>query len=252
MTATPDSNTIFEPPPADVDIWRFMDFTKFVACLEHGGLFFVRAHCLGDPFEGSYPEPHAAARRELFSGIPIAPEKLDGFLSDWSKALKWVRYWALINCWHINEHESAAMWKLYGGEKAIAIRSRYSLLRTCLDSSIDIGVVKYIDFASERIPEGHLLRPYWYKRKSFTHERELRAVCARWETQTKADEMLDTDHRPLDCGMWMNAKLDVLVTEVRVAPQSDSWVEELVRNVLARYGLDKPVVKSSLDEEPFF
>src|SRR5690554_6189085 len=41
----------------DCRIWRYMDFTKFVAMLENGGLWFSRADCFTDPFDSELPNP---------------------------------------------------------------------------------------------------------------------------------------------------------------------------------------------------
>jgi hypothetical protein len=34
-------------------LWRYMDFAKFVAMLEHRSIYFARADMLDDPFEGA-------------------------------------------------------------------------------------------------------------------------------------------------------------------------------------------------------
>jgi hypothetical protein len=45
---------------------------------------------------------------------------------------KWPRYSA-INCWHTNEHESAAMWKLcLKSDEEIAVQSTYEKVRDSL------------------------------------------------------------------------------------------------------------------------
>lgn len=52
-----------------------------------------------------------------------------------------------INCWHENEVESAAMWKLYGGiNDAIAIETDLVRLRTSLPTRIEIRKIDYIDY----------------------------------------------------------------------------------------------------------
>ena len=56
----------------------------------------------------------------------------------------------LINCWHLSEHESDVMWKLYSGnDKSIAIRSNLQRLIDSLkanDERVWIGQVEYEDF----------------------------------------------------------------------------------------------------------
>ena len=38
------------PDDLDTPLWRYMDFTKFVAMLKDESLFYCRADLLGDPF----------------------------------------------------------------------------------------------------------------------------------------------------------------------------------------------------------
>ena len=73
------------------------------------------------------------------------------------------------------------MWDIYlGGEpQGIAIRSTYRRLSESItdERKVYIGTVSYIDFNAEVIPDGNGFYPYVHKRKSFEHEREIRALC---------------------------------------------------------------------------
>jgi hypothetical protein len=83
-----------------------------------------------------------------------------------------------LNSWHINEYESAAMWKLYlESDEGIAIQSTLGRLNKSLKDTketIFIGKIKYIDYEKESIPESNQYYPFLYKRKSFEYEKELR------------------------------------------------------------------------------
>ncbi len=97
-----------------------------------------------------------------------------------------------VNCWHMNEHESAAMWKLYlKSDEGIAVQSTYNKLLNSMHDSNDfmllVGAVNYIDYNKEVIPFGNAFYPYIHKRKSFEHERELRAVITPSKILTKPD-----------------------------------------------------------------
>ena len=136
----------FEPPEdPEAKIWRYLDFTKYVDFLATSTLFFARADRLGDPFEGSWPK-QSINDRERFS---VHPERFPR-IANMAKGL--TRY-AAINCWHVGEHESAAMWKLYlKTNEGIAIQSRYRALYSVLDAAkkaVRIGMVRYIDYESE-------------------------------------------------------------------------------------------------------
>jgi hypothetical protein len=59
----------------------------------------------------------------------------------------------LVSCWHMNEHESAAMWKLYSSSnEAVCIQSTYRRLRCSLEESVMIGEINYINYEMQRIP----------------------------------------------------------------------------------------------------
>lgn len=51
------------PEDPDVNIWRYMDFTKFVSILDAGALWFTRADRFLDQFEGSSPKINILARK---------------------------------------------------------------------------------------------------------------------------------------------------------------------------------------------
>src|SRR4030066_2211573 len=128
---------VFLPPSETaIPIWRYMDFTKFVSMLENQGLFFSRADKLDDPFEGSYSLGNKNLRHEVYKEYKIS----ESAFKTLSQFRSWVRKWTMVNCWHINTYESAAMWKLYTkSNEAIAVKSTYQQLWDCLDSECFVG-----------------------------------------------------------------------------------------------------------------
>jgi hypothetical protein len=171
----------------------------------------------------------------------------------------------------MNDQESAAMWKLYAlTDQSIAIRSTYSRLKAALPVDVYLGVVKYIDYQTYAFPvlpppidssseAPTRTSPAWnslencvHKRKSFEHEHELRAVISPKGFPMTAGDQVDFDHEPSEPGEWVPVDLDALIAEIRVAPQADPWFEDLVRKVVCRYGLEKTVVRSSLEGDPLF
>ena len=188
-----------------------MDFTKFVSLLECKSLFFSRVDRLGDPFEGSLTNRIIEYVRagKTWSGGP------DGHL----KFRRALREWLCVNCWHMNEQESAAMWKVYTQTaESVAIVSSYRRLRDAIDASgaplpqIFIGQVSYVDYATVEIPVENMLWPYMHKRRSFAHERELRAIYATWPGDLEIDP--DKPRSP-PAGHRFSVDLDRLVESVR-------------------------------------
>jgi len=232
---------VFEKPEdVNVQIWRYMDFTKFVSLLDKSALFFSRVDRLDDPFEGSYSKANIPLR-------PIVYDTQENELKGLSELIQRARELFAVNCWHLNDYESAAMWKLYlksGG--GIAIRSTFNRLKNCLmDETPDvyIGEVKYIDYERDFMGEGNVLSPLMYKRESFEHERELRAVV---QVPSENGKALFSD------GLFISVDLDTLIDKIYLAPTSPKWLFELVESMTRKYGLDKEVIQSSLDDVPVY
>ncbi len=247
--AQKEIDPLFVSPENDeVKIWRYMDFTKFVSILENKGIFFPRADCLGDPFEGSFSSANQKLRPLIYKHSKLFSDE-----KRISEIIKELRSRVIISCWHVNEHESAGMWNLYARtEEAVCIQSTYKRLRGCLPENSKIGLVKYVNYRNEWIPESNILAPFIYKRKSFEHERELRAMINLSGLSESALDISNINGESPNGGVWISVDLNELIENVYVAPNAAEWFGELIRNVAKTYSLDKPVIKSSLDDEPIF
>lgn len=248
--------TFIQPESDGVRVWRYMDFTKLVSLIDSECLFFSRVDKLGDPFEGSWPRINVHARQDVPEDIPAEHRKTFGMtMKTLSRLTKqWPKY-AAVNCWHMNEHESAAMWKLYlKSNEGIAVQSSYKNLR---DSIIDNekvfwGIVKYIDYDNESIDAGNLLSALVHKRRSFEHEREVRALVMKPPIGDENDPVLYVDRETIAHGLKIKVDLPRLIENIYVAPSTPNWFADLVRALIHRYGHDFEVVHSRLDQEPLF
>lgn len=240
------THSVFELPDPATQIWRYLDFTKLVAILSTNALHFTRADQFTDRFEFTLPVPNTDAAKQQYEeaiheGLDHREAKSASKLARY-EFMKRKRQQIAVNCWHVNPHESAAMWALYDeGGKGVAIRSTVERLTDCFDDdpsrSIFVGLVKYIDFNSDSIPTRNTFYPIIYKRKSYSHEQELRAV---------KDDDLDST------GVKVSVDLEELIERVFVAPTSPQWLEELVRSVLAKYEVNAQVERSDLGADPIW
>jgi len=246
-----EEHEVFQPPAdRNVTIWRYLSLGKFVSLLETRSLYFARADRLGDPFEGAYSRANQEHRAEMY---PDLPEETRRTIADTlTQTLRRFRKQVAVNCWHMNEHESAALWKLYAnGNEAVGIRSTYSRLIESFGPdtpAVYVGVVNYIDYAGggQIMPEGNLFYPFLHKRKNFEHERELRAIVAKWRPQPG----LGADTETIEDGLSISVNLETLLAEVRVPPAAPPWFAEVIRSVMARFEVPCSVVQSQLDELP--
>lgn len=239
--------TLFMPPVnLDIPVWRYMDFTKFVSLLENGGLYLPRIIDLNDPFEGSFARGNEKLRPLVYRHVRNAFGLAAGDL------MKRLRTWVAASCWHINEQESAGMWKLYTKtNEAVCIQSTFRKLRDALGSTVRVGVVRYVDYDKDWIPESNPLAPFLYKRKSFEHEHEVRAVIPLGDLKELQKKPEQASHPPT--GIWQQVDLINLIEKVFVAPDAPVWFFELVKKVTERYEQGSiPVVQSSLSATPFY
>ena len=256
MTANTTHTSFPQPKNPDAKIWRYMNFTKLSAMYEQNGLFFSRADILGDPFEGAYTKANAddQLRSEVYAEdskkLKIPIEKMISAYKDFGVCRKWRRQWMMVSCWHMNEYESAAMWNLYTNtNESICIQSTYKKLTSVLPDKIYIGKVQYVDYSKEWIGERNLFTPYMHKRKSFEHEHEIRAIS----DQAPKDPLpMERDVTPPEFGVWYNIDLHELIEKIYIAPFSPAWFRDLVEKVTVRYGFEIEVIRSSLDDEPFY
>jgi len=252
-------------PPENVDmkLWRYMDFTKYVSLIKERALYFSSPRLLGDSFEGSYTQPNVANDLELAKAVyPDLTINSEEEMQNWIKNRESMRYHAYhgmrniiyVNCWHMNDYESAAMWSLYvSSGQGIAVQTTYRRLGESLvdtDSPTNVvmygGVVKYIDYDRDFISEENAFNALLCKRKSFEHEREFRAVGIYFPPNPEGTVMSFE-------GIPLTADLDTLIERVYVSPGSPDWIKELVESVTDKYGLTgKEVVTSSLDQRPMY
>lgn len=206
-------------------------------------MYFCRIDRLKDPFEGTLPAISARAaeaanaawyRPEGNFNMPL-PERI----------MEMTRNTVFVNCWHMNEAESAAMWQIYGTDSpSIAVQTSYRRLRDCFATypkRINIGVVQYIDFRSAFVNPYCVLDIALVKRRSFDHERELRVFVGSDGDPKQIELGLPTVE-----GVEVPVDLDQLIEVVYVSPTAPRWFGPLVEAMMRRYGCEKPIVCSDL------
>ena len=240
----------FDPPgDENVKIWRYMDFTKFMSLVMDRKLYFTPADLLGDPYEGSLPKLVAREKYDKSSDADLART----IHMNMRKAIS-------VNCWHMNDSESTAMWQLYAEmNKGIAIQSTYKRLRECLAPfpEVRLAVVKYIDYDAESFDYQDPWMPFIHKRQAFSHERELRAIALqseRIEAVRKQKYPFDSQ-RPIGdryIGDRYRVNLSDLIESIYVAPNIAPWIVYLTCKILEEKNIKSPIICSDLDKAPLF
>jgi len=240
-----EDHRFFLKPDPNSKVWRYMDFTKFVSLLEKREIWFTRADKLNDPFEGTLSKMSLY----LDGVVPEQSSEYDRLVNIVRDSQRKWRKWVVVNCWHLNEYEFAAMWSLYiKSDCGTAIQSTFNRLTRSFDAyndkSVYVGLVQYRDYDIEKIPVTFPFSAAMYKRRSFEHEKEVRAIIINKEKGVE----LDTE--PVFEGLSVPVDLDTLIERIYVAPQIGDWAYELVKSVASKYGINKPICHSSLDDVP--
>jgi len=254
---------IKKPDDLNAKIWRYIDFTKFLSLIMNESLFFCRTDKLNDPFEGYYTPKDLSLDRDRYrkafldSGfdgdvdglLDVIHKKSHDEIRSGEAHLWGAFFW--VNCWHMNETESVAMWKIYSGEnKGIAIESTFNRLCQSFNKNdpelVYIGMVEY-DFEASLTtgsPINHVLK----KRKCFKYEEEVRAVLMAPDTIIKNDKSAHVD--PYPDGLKIKVDLNKLIQKIHISPKAKPWFFDLVNDVINHYNIKTGVEKSNMWTPP--
>jgi len=230
-----------------------MDFTKFVSLLDSNALFFSRADRLSDAWEGAHTVENLRERPTVIGagGSETAAEMMNG-ASLFNRSL---RLHTFVSCWHLNNVESAAMWKLYvSHDEGIAVQTTVERLVGSFQGDdndmfeVYVGKVSYLDYEHETFPEGNAFEPFLHKRRSFEYEHELRAIIQ--PIYPGSDPLTDID--PFSDGLLVEVDLRMLIEHIYIAPTSEAWFAALVENTAKKYGLAVSVRHSDIIRDPVF
>jgi len=234
-----EDNRIKAPEDPDTKIWRYMDIEKFIYLAESKKLYFCNIHKLKatDPYEGTLLHSYVLTQAE--------PEVAKNFKIKMDSCGT-----QAVNCWHINNDQSMAMWKIYSKQGyAIAVQSTYSRLKKVLNESdlnIYLGKVEYIDHRKESQKEGEwredVITMCFYKDISYKYENEIRALI--WPTENHSDK------RTIDGSICADIDCSKLIETVYVGPGCHKSFESYVRWICREYKLDTNVVRSILLDSP--
>ena len=262
-------------------LWRYMSLDKLIDLLSTSELYFspLASFMKSDPFEGYLPSVAFEADASIFRSSIADNEAMLQQLEAHRKSLgfelsidernvlqgkidalkKTPRVYRAaiskaitVNCWHINEGESEAMWRLYGDNgKAIAVQTTLDALRESIqvcDSEyrVQIYPVKYLDFFDKSLTprdcviEGQ--RAPFFKRKSYEHEREVRAAIFHVSQSAGAVTKLES---------WKPAPLRIpiqlkdLIQAIYISPYAGEPFPASVTRVCDKFGFSTDVVKTS-------
>jgi hypothetical protein len=231
-------------PEDNVRLWRYMDLSRFLQLVRSKRLYFSRISELKetDEWEGFPSAAFSSTIRSKFEGMALDGDRV-------LHVVDVLKSWAVVSCWHQNEYESVAMWKLYtSGRDGVAIRTTVGLLKQSLGdyhSDVLIGAVKYVDHSSDDTSEDiYGLLPLFQKRRSYKHEQEVRAVIP----PTKPIPEL-TEAPPAD-GMPVPVNISLLIEGIVMSPDYPKWAQSALHCIVEKDGLELRLETSDLLKKP--
>ena len=235
-------------------IWRYMSIEKFLYLIMNRKLYMSQAAAFNDPYEGvvsdsiRYSEKAGKSEQEV--------EEIRDKYNKYQKEAKK----CYVSCWHINQNENVAMWKLYADEKSgVAIQSKIGNLIKSMnckkkkksDITMYLGKVKYMNFNYEQdhdyngdeFEQDHdyngdefeiseIVDVLFYKRFEFGGENELRLV-------KEYDSKIENN------GYEVDVNLEALIEKIYVSPTAPEYYRDIVEGLLKKYNYEFEVVQSS-------
>lgn len=226
-------------------LWRYMSLAKFVSMLSTREAWFSRVDCLDDIREAMLSPRTLDAEIEGMLANDEVRQKLadrpDGrllaTLTSGSSDMV-LRASTFVNCWYRSEIESVGMWRSYGRE-GVAIQSTWKRLSDSFPSNVFVGKIEYVDYDSTAI---NPYLPFLYKDKIYEGEREIRLMIRR-SPRENSILAINRDHPK---GIPVEADLSRMIKRVYVAPGSGRMLKAVVSDLLAKYGLERKEVFSSV------
>ncbi|MDO5768513.1 MAG: DUF2971 domain-containing protein [Psychrobacter sp.] len=282
-------------------LWRYMSLPKFISLIQNSNLFMYNLELMSkdDKFEGVLPAGNFIHRQ--WQAIDDVPENvltklkkniiyhetgdlrtcLEHYKEEQELRIRQTyahRRSYFINCWHMSEYESLAMWDIYSRkDEGIAIVSSESnFIEAFADLGKDIygGSVQYVNYDNFSIDVNNVFNSILYKRASYAYEQEYRLVLHDIEVTHKftpiniiefdangnsniihsrasegrtEKEIEEIDPKP---SMNINCDLTKLINEIYVSPSAPNWFLDIVINLVDTYNIDIPVKQSELNQDP--
>jgi hypothetical protein len=223
-------------------LWRYMDLQKYNSLLSEASLFFCALPYFEDKHEGCLTEKDFDQLIHLKNCQGNSPDEVR----------EWVtreRGRFFVNCWCLSDHESAALWKIYGGQgKSISIKACFKALKETLPSFVNAGPVIYINQETDlhyfRENIGIHKLALW-KRREFNYETEVRLLFHQIDLSSSFDSWKYARSTQSGNGFCVTAPAEDFIEEVIVCPDADDIFLEQVSNISRKYGISK-VTKSCL------
>lgn len=218
-----------------IKLWRYIPLESLVDILENKRLLLTPGIYFEDPWEGFFPLGQVKKQLKRLYG-----ESYDEKHNDFPCIMRecWRRSYQ-ISCWHSNNYESVAMWKIYAPQnRGVALLTTLELLKGEIRTSARIEKIKYVDSVTDEKPALNPANMFCFKLKSFAFEKEWRVL----KTGENLREDIEASTTTLSTSILKpvkNVAVSIwppeLIQKIVVSPLSNEMFREAVRAILKKY-----------------
>lgn len=210
------------PDDSRQQLWRYMPAQRLKDLLKNKKIFFCNLFSLPDGLEGRLTkrtwdravnwnmQTHHYTHKQAHEAVT----KYESFQKE-----------MYVNCWHMNNHESYLMWKVYSNEKGYAIKKTYERIKSAfIDSPCKVtgGKVSYVDIETAGTETGNIFHHVAKKDLPYKDEREFRLVY--WDVQQESAEIIKTTP-----GVFIPVDVKMLIESIIESPKISDIDPELER-----------------------
>jgi|WetSurMetagenome_2_1015567.scaffolds.fasta_scaffold04149_6 hypothetical protein len=245
-------------------LWRYINTEKLFSLLSKKRLFFCRADKFSDPFECSTPVREYEWRKGIWeSRLGNNYERIEEQMAKMGDFYQRVKKSTVVNCWHINSHESDAMWRIYlKTNEGVAIQSNISRITEALQDcteNIYASKVRYIDYSSGiyhhpieyPVETLNTITPVIHKRFEFSHECEFRLFQEIRESTIDLSGEYWTKQEN-SRGKFINVDINKLIERIVFSPSADIDYKNFIRLKIEEMGYKFSFYDSKLSNSPIY
>ena len=247
-------------PAGNPVLVKYLDLTKLISLLQRGSLFFCRLDKLEDKFEGTTAKPNFQNRLKVEKHMrkvmrtmsnydkveKTDPDNDDSIRQsvkeyyDFENKLKSIN---CINCWNYDDHESAALWKIYSDfGKGIMLKSTLEQIENSFQNAsedIRVSEITYIDYSNDLMDDYNSIYPIIHKDLAYNYEKEVRFIheiipLAGWDHDWSNEEVEE--------GKYIKTDIDTLIDKIIIAPFAPTWYYDLIKDLCSKYELNKKLI----------
>lgn len=239
--------------PDDLTLWRYLDFPKFLDLLVSEAIKIPLASAMEDKYEGQMGKGAYLSAREHYAEQAAKKYLADPYANYDSKISNFWSRRTYVSCWNQFPSENAGLWRIYGDDKGVAIKTSWGSLKRSLAgesdevSTIFYGCVKYLNFEARSDYIDNYTDKFFQKRREFSHEKEFRLVAHNSSVEHNYTNDISDVVPKLAV---LKCDTSVLIEELLISPRLSPWVSKVVEEVTAKYSGDWPVRRSKIYDTP--